>query len=117
MRISRAATLLPVTLLAAQLALAEDPAGLQNVPEAAPDPLPPMEDGQALEPEVTIVRRKDAIVEEHRINGRLYQVKITPKFGKPYYLVDQDGDGRLESRVSNMADQNYIIPQWVIFSW
>ncbi len=116
MPISRAA-LLPVLLLAAQPALAENPAGLQNVPEAAPDPLPPMEDGQALEPEVTIIRRKDAIIEEHRINGRLYQVKVTPKFGKPYYLVDQDGDGRLESRISNMQDQNYVIPQWVIFSW
>lgn len=111
------AVLLPVTLLAAALVVAEDRAELQNVPEAAPEPPPPMEDGQALEPEVTIVRRKDAIVEEHRINGRLYQVKVIPKYGKPYYLVDQDGDGRLESRISNLADQNYIIPQWVIFSW
>lgn len=116
MPISRAAVL-PVTFLAAQLAFAEAPGDLQNVPEAAPEPPPPMEDGQALEPEVTIVQRKDAIVEEHRINGRLYEVKITPKYGKPYYLVDQDGDGRLESRISNLQDQNYVIPQWVIFSW
>ena len=115
MRISRAA-LLPVTFLLAQFALAED-GGLQNVPEAAPEPPPPMEDGQALEPEVTIVQRKDAVVEEHRINGHLYEVKVTPKYGKPYYLVDQDGDGRLESRISGMRGQNYVIPQWVIFSW
>jgi len=114
MRMSRAA-LLPATFLAAQFTFAQD--GLQNVPEAAPEPPPPMEDGQALEPEVTIVQRKDAVVEEHRINGRLYQVKITPKVGPPYYLVDQDGDGRLESRISNLQDQNYVIPQWVIFSW
>lgn len=116
MRTHRAA-LLPITLLFAQLAFAAEPTGLQSVPESAPDPLPPMEDGQALEPEVTIVQRKDAVVEEHRINGRLYRVKITPKVGKPYYLIDQDGDGRLESRIGNMLYQEYLIPQWVIFSW
>lgn len=116
MRTHRAA-LLPGMFLVAQLAHAADPANLQNVPEAAPEPPPPMEDGQALEPEVTIVQRKDAVVEEHRINGRLYQVKITPKFGKPYYLIDQDGDGRLESRIGSLLYQEYVIPQWVIFSW
>jgi len=116
MRTHRAA-LLPVTLLIAQLAHGADNSSLEDVSESAPEPPAPMEDGQALEPDITIVQRKDAIVEEHRINGRLYQVKITPKYGKPYYLVDQDGDGRLETRFGNMLYQDPVIPQWVIFSW
>jgi hypothetical protein len=116
MRIHRA-TLLPVAFLVAQLAHGADQSTLEDVSESAPEPPARMEDGQELEPEVTIVQRKDAVVEEHRINGRLYQVRITPKFGKPYYLVDQDGDGRLETRIGNLRYQDPIIPQWVIFSW
>lgn len=111
------ATLLPVSLLVAQFAFGADQSALENVPEAAPEPPAPMEDGQALEPDVTIVQRKDAVVEEYRVNGRLYMVKITPKIGKPYYLMDNDGDGRMEARIGNLLYQDPIVPQWVIFSW
>jgi hypothetical protein len=95
-------------------ASAED--GLQNVPEAAPPPPAAIEDGQALEPDVTIVQRKDATVEEYRLNGRLYMVKVVPFIGKPYYLMDNDGDGLMESRISDLK-RDPIVPQWVIFSW
>jgi hypothetical protein len=77
---------------------------------------PPVESGEALEPEVTIIRREDATIEEYRINGRLYMVKVTPVVGKPYYLVDRTGDGRMETRMNELQD-NFIVPQWVIFSW
>ena len=116
MRIPRA-TLLCALTIAAPFAPAADKPALQEVPEAAPEPPPPMEDGQALEPEVTIVQRKDAVVQEYRINGRLYMVKVTPVVGKPYYLVDQDGDGRMEARVGDQLRQTPVVPQWVIFSW
>lgn len=91
--------------------------GLQEVPEAAPPPPAPIEDGQALEPDVTIVQRKDATVEEYRLNGRLYMIKVTPFIGKPYYLMDNDGDGLLESRISDLQRNPVVVPQWVIFSW
>ena len=97
-------------------AFAAEPAQLEEVPEAAPEPVGPMEDGKPIEPDVTIVQRKDAQVEEYRVSGRLYMVKITPFAGKPYYLVDQDGDGRMETRVGQL-NQDPVIPQWVIFSW
>ena len=90
--------------------------GLQEVPEAAPPPPDAIEDGQALEPDVTIVQRKDATIEEYRLNGRLYMVKVTPFIGKPYYLLDNDGDGLMESRISDLK-RDPIVPQWVIFSW
>jgi hypothetical protein len=89
--------------------------------EFAPVPEPPdlparLEDGQAIEPDVTIVRKRDAVIHEYRVNGRLFMVMVTPRVGKPYYLLDRDGDGRMESRMSEIYDE-IAVPQWVIFSW
>ena len=68
------------------------------------------------EPEVTIIQKHDAKYEEYRLNGRLYMVKVVPLVGPPYYFVDRDGDGLMESRISGRASQPQI-PQWVILSW
>jgi hypothetical protein len=95
--------------------LAVDELELEEVPE--PPVLPdPVESGEVIEPEVTIIRRKDAIIEEYRVNGNLYMIKITPAVGKPYYLVDRDGDGRMESRLSQIYN-DILVPQWVLFRW
>jgi hypothetical protein len=83
------------------------------LPPDLPDPL---ESGQPIEPQVSIIRRDDAIIEEYRLNGRMYMAKITPKIGKPYYLVDKDGDGQMEARMSVIYD-DFVVPQWVLFSW
>lgn len=116
--------MLLVTLLTstARLAAAE-PQPLEALPDAAPPPPPAVQSGEALEPEVTITPegverdvKGGAKVEEHKVNGRLQYVKITPKIGKPYYLFDTDGNGMLESRMSQLYS-NFIIPSWVIFSW
>ncbi len=92
-----------------------------NEDEFADAPLPPdlpdpLQSGQPMEPEVTIVHRGEATIEEYRLNGRMYMAKITPKIGKPYYLVDKDGDGRMEARMSEIYD-DLVVPQWVLFSW
>lgn len=69
-----------------------------------------------LEPQVTIIRREYDMVEEYRVNGVLKMVKIIPDFGPAYYLVDNDGDGILET--SRFAvDANSQVPQWILFSW
>lgn len=68
------------------------------------------------QPEVTIVQRKDAKVEEYRLNGRLYMVKVTPFVGPPYYFVDRDGDGLMEARINGRGAEPRA-PQWVILSW
>lgn len=88
---------------------------LQAVPEP-PDLPDPVESGEAIEPEITIIRKDDATIEEYRINGALYMVKIIPSAGKPYYLVDKDGDGQMETRVNNIY-QDMPVPQWILFSW
>ena len=89
---------------------------------ASEEVLPPpdipeqIQSGEAIEPEVTIIRRDKEIIEEYRIGGNLYMVKITPSVGPPYYLVDQDGDGKLESKTTRLGSDS-AVPQWVIFSW
>lgn len=83
----------------------------------APPPPPATSDEQdTLEPQVTIIQREKETVEEYRINNRLYMVKITPKKGVPYYLIDRDGDGSLESRRDSL-DPELAIPSWVLFRW
>lgn len=94
---------------------AETERGDDAVP--APPVLPePMESGEAIEPEVTIIQEDDRTVEEYRVNGRLYMVKVTPSAGPAYYFIDRDGDGTLESRHSGVRETPHV-PQWIIFSW
>lgn len=81
----------------------------------APQPprLPaPQHSGEEIEPEVTILDDPRGTVYEYRQNGRLYMVKIQPKSGKPYYELDTDGDGKLDTRVDD--PRNASVTQWVI---
>ena len=67
------------------------------------------------QPEVRIIRKKEAVIEEYRVNGRLRYIKITPSVGNPYYMVDMDGDGEVETRNDNFA--NPPINQWILLEW
>lgn len=102
--------LLMILLLTASLPLAA------QILEPLPPPPPPPEgvEENIGEPEVTILQRDGDQVEEYRINGRLYMVKVTPPHGVPYYLIDQHGDGVLTRR-SQQPDLS--VPMWVIKSW
>lgn len=95
---------------------------LQAEPEFADAPEPPdlpdpVESGEAIEPEVTIIQREDARIEEYRVNGQLYMVKVMPNVGPSYYLLDRDGDGHLESNLNEIHKASEIVPQWVLFRW
>ena len=74
-----------------------------------------IESGEQIEPQVTIIRQEDKIIEEYRINNNLYMVKITHITGMTYYLIDHDGDGKLDVRKDELDD--VIVPQWVLFTW
>src|SRR5690606_23292808 len=65
------------------------------------------------DPDVTIRQEGDSTVEEYRVNGFLYAVKVTPKHGKPYFLVRADGD----SNFVRSDNPDMLIPAWEIFSW
>jgi hypothetical protein len=87
--------------------------------EAVPPPpdIPErLQSGEPIEPEVTIIQKETSTVEEYRLNGRLYMVKVTPTAGPPYYLMDRDGDGMMEFR-SNKLGEDMVVPQWVLFKW
>ena len=74
-----------------------------------------IESGEQIEPQVTIIRQEDKIIEEYRISNNLYMVKITPVVGMTYYLIDHDGDGKLDVRKNELDD--VIVPQWVLLTW
>ena len=64
--------------------------------------------------DVTIRQEGDKTIQEYRVNGFLYAIKVVPKHGKPYFLVRADGsDGNFIR--SDQPDK--LIPQWEIFSW
>ena len=54
-------------------------------------------------------------VEEASINGTLVWVRVTPRYGRPYYLIPSDGGSTFIRRDS--LDTGLKVPAWVIFSW
>lgn len=86
---------------------------LQPIPEPPPPP-PGMIDDASLEPQVTIRKRGEDKVEEFRINGRLYMIKVTPPHGTPYYLVDPKGDGGFVRQELMGTEKSLAVPMWVI---
>lgn len=67
-------------------------------------------------PDITIIQGEDRTIEEYRIKGRLYMIKVTPKKGVPYYLVDTDGDGNLETHRGELTE-DLLIPSWTLLEW
>jgi hypothetical protein len=95
------------------------PAGTRPLEEAPPPPPLTQQDkvtDPANEPVVTVRFEDGQRIEEHRIGGRLYLQKVTPRHGKAYVLVDHRGDGTF-TRQDNTIDQNIRVPQWVLLEF
>ena len=108
--------LFPLLLALAMPVFAADrPDGLRPLPEAPPPPPGVNLDEPADAPEVTITKRGEDKVEEYRMNGKLYQIKVTPPHGIPYYLVDDTGNGVLLRR--DNIGPNVQPPMWVIHTF
>ena len=69
-----------------------------------------------LEPQVTIIRSEDETVEEVRIGGELRYVRVTPRHGRPYFLIP-DGSGAARSSGATASTSRLKVPMWVLFSW
>ena len=93
---------------------APPPPKLEPLPEAPPPP-PEIAADPELEPQVTIVRRENETIEEFRVNGRLTMIKVTPRHGRPYYLVAGGPDGSFVRRDS--LDTGLKVPLWVLFEF
>ncbi len=90
----------PDYLLAALLVCVPLAAVAQEQPDAYPD--------------VTIRQEGDKTVQEYRQNGFLYAIKVTPKHGKPYFLVRADGS---DGNFIRSDQPDMLIPAWEIFKW
>ncbi|MGB3620902.1 DUF2782 domain-containing protein [Ketobacter sp. MCCC 1A13808] len=67
----------------------------------------------AAEPDITIVQEQDKVMHIHQINGKIYGVRVVPKQGVPYSLVDTNGDGNF----TRNAGDRILVPEWVLISW
>ncbi len=94
-------------------------------PAQAPANSPPSETLDADEPsgfdpggvEINIITEGDKTIEEYSLNGKVYMVKIQKKGFAPYYLIDRDGDGRMDEQVSELMGPGTPPPNWVLFRW
>lgn len=82
----------------------------------APEPPLPIQSGETLEPDITITRANKKTIQEYRRNGELYMVKVIPDVGPAYYLIDVNGDGKLDVRGSDL-DKGLDINKWKLFEW
>ncbi len=66
------------------------------------------------EPQITITKKGEDTVEEYRINGELYMMKVTPiAGGPPFYLMKEDQDGGWAKH--DGPGQPISVPKWVLF--
>ena len=82
---------------------------LERPPEIPPidapeQPLPPKVQDEEIEPTVTIREEEGRRIEEYSRAGQVYMVRIVPKVGVPYYYIDSDGDGQLETTPNKGLD-------------
>ena len=112
-----------MTLLAAALAAATAAAQIAPLPPPPPPPGPdaPARAGEPftatpdLEPQVTIVRRENEVHEEVRVGGEVRYIRVTPRHGRPYFLVPEGNGNTYIKRES--LDASLKVPMWVLFSW
>ena len=103
-----------VCLLMLPLSLTVHAQKLELVDEIPPPP--PILSGESFEPDVTFVRSEGKTVREYRVAGELRAVRVESDVGIVHYLLDADGDGRLDAKRYNFAP-DFWINSWVLFSW
>ncbi|MFK3844546.1 DUF2782 domain-containing protein [Stenotrophomonas sp. Betaine-02u-21] len=52
------------------------------------------------------------VLEEYRVAGQLRMVKVTPLRGAPYFIYDQNGDGRMDNSRDGVSPV-----YWKLYSW
>jgi hypothetical protein len=97
-----------LTLMLSSLAVAATPSDRPPNLKPVPDGVPGSDDV----PAVTIKPSSQGRVVEYRANGKLYMLKVIPRTGKPYYLIDQKGDGQFARQDS--LDSGMRPPMWVV---
>jgi len=52
------------------------------------------------------------VIEEYRVAGQLRIVKVTPPRGPAYYLIDDNGDGRMDRGKGEVKPVYYKLYGW-----
>jgi len=91
----------------------------EDKPADVPVPPPPaisenVDEEANIKADVTIRKGKDKVVEEYRINGDLYMVRVIPRVGKPYYIKYPEGSS---GRVIRRELDDIKTPFWTLFEW
>jgi len=91
------------------------PTNLEPLPDIPPPTAPGIAGDPELEPQVTIKRKEGETVEEARVGGKLVWVKVTPRHGRPYFLVP-DGSGNIFIRRDSL-DAGLRVPLWLLLEF
>src|SRR5512135_2555082 len=76
---------------------------------------PPGATNPLKEPSVRTPVQKGDKVEPIRVGGQVVMLKVTPKDGPTYYLIDTTGNGNWMRRDS--LDSGVSVPMWPIKTW
>jgi len=68
------------------------------------------------EPEITITKDGASTIEEYRVNGQLYMLKVTPDGNFPPYYLYKQSIGGIWNRVDGI-EEPLIVPQWVVLEF
>ena len=113
----QSSTFFAAALLACSSAFAQAaPKGADDVPpppKLSNSPVPADIDDQ---PSITIRQEGESKIEEFRTKGgRVYAVRVTPRFGKPYLLVSPD-DKSPEPNTTELSG-GVRATQWTLFEF
>lgn len=82
------------------------------IPEKIPAP-----DAEQLAPTVSIRTGDNGdLIEEYRQDGHVTMVRIKPKNGPTYMLMDSNGDGRLD-KVDGQSNGGVSPVYWTLYEW
>ena len=96
----------------AQAASPPPPPVLEPLPEIPP---PEITRDPDLEPQITVRKKEGETIEEARVNGQLKWIKVTPRHGRPYFLIPDSGGQMFVRRDS--LDPGLKVPMWLLFEF
>ena len=92
------------------------PPGARPLDEPPPMPAATTPKDLAMEPVATTRMEGDQEVTEYRVKGKLYMMRVKPRNGPGYTLMDNKGDGSF-TRQDHTLTPNTAVPQWLLLEF
>jgi hypothetical protein len=67
--------------------------------------------------EVVIRNDGDKTFYEYRRGGQVVEIKVVPKYGKPYYLKPSDVQNSENGQYIQSDAPDISVPSWIVFRW